>query len=521
MDELKQSAFALSEYVKRMSASQALMLLGVTAGVIVGLYALTGYVGRVNYTALYSNLEPSVAGEVIEYLESNKIPYEISSGGQVIMAPDDQVYKIRMSLASQGLPGGGVVGYSLFDEMNFGMTEFLQKVNYKRAIEGELTRSILEINQVKAARVHIVIPKDRLFSKDQKETTASVLLKLSTGELTTRQMAGIKHLVSSSVEGLSPSNISIIDYNGNLLSDDNQDDPLASLSSSQLQARKQIEHYLEGKAQSMLDNVLGAGKSVVRISAQLDFTQVERTNELYDPNGAVVRSEERSEQSTNSSEMVPEQTSESSEGSKRETIITNYEIPKTIERVVSNVGMIERLSVAVMLDGVEEMIEDDEGNLVPSYSLRPQDEIDRLTAIVKSAVGYNVDRNDQIEVFNLNFNHDDLLSEDMDLSGGFDMYMALELARKLGGWLLILMVFLFLRKKSKSLFLALKTILPAPAPRPQVRQEDIQAQAIEDEPMELKVERRRPKLVDQMQETARDKPDELAKVIKTMMVSSD
>ncbi|HSH00512.1 MAG TPA: flagellar basal-body MS-ring/collar protein FliF, partial [candidate division Zixibacteria bacterium] len=335
MDDFKRTFGALSSFVQRMTASQALMLLGVTAGLIAGIVVVVNFLGSANYSVLYSGLDQAAAGEVIAYLDESKIPYELSGGGGTIMVPDDRVYKARMSLAAQGLPSTGTSGYSIFDETNFGMTDFLQKLNYKRALEGELTRSIMEIREVRSARVHIVIPQERLFAKDKKEPTASILLKLAGGELSERQISGIKHLVASSVEGLAPSNISIIDYEGNLLSSDQERDSLAGLSASQLGVRKEVESYLERKAQSMLDDVIGRQRAVVRISAELDFTQVERTNELYDGNGAVVRSEERSEQSSNAQDKTTEETSESTEDSKTETTVTNYEIPRTMERIVN------------------------------------------------------------------------------------------------------------------------------------------------------------------------------------------
>lgn len=516
MDEFKSVFTSIADYVRRMSASQALMLLGISAGFIAGIFVLVTYVNGANYSLLYSGLEPSAANEIVTYLDGNKIPYQIENGGGSILVPDNQVHKSRMALAAQGLPAGGAVGYSIFDETNFGMTEFLQKVNYKRALEGELTRTIMEIHEIKAARVHIVIPKERLFAKDKKETTASILLKLSGGDLSRRQLAGIKHLVASSVEGLRPANISIIDYEGDLLSSDNERDELAGLSSSQLGVRKEVESYLEEKAQSMLDDVIGMNKAVVRISAELDFTQVERTNESYDANGAVVRSEERTENSSNSSDKQPESAVESEEDNKAEATITNYEIPRTVERIVNSVGIVKRLSVAVMLDGVVEQVDDGEGNLTSSYSPRSQEEIDRLTSVVKSAVGFDGDRNDQVEVYNIAFDHEDLQQEQDALDGVYDNYVYVGLLTRIGWWVLIAAILLYFRKKAKVLFASLKAIVPPPPPPVQ---ETPQAQAIQDEMPMVEPERRRPKLLDQMQETAKERPEELAKVIKTMMVS--
>ncbi len=516
MDELKRISSSLLVFIKQMSASQALMLLGVGAGVIAGVAALFVFVTSVNYSTLYRNLDDASAGEALSYLDANKIPYQVSDGGRSILVPDDKVHMLRMEMASQGVPTGGSVGYSIFDKTNFGMTDFLQKVNFRRALEGELTKTIMEISAVKSARVHIVMPKERLFGRDKKETTASILLKLSSGGLTRRQLSGINHLVASSVEGLRTENISIIDYNGNLLSNPSGNDTMAGLSSTQLQVRKDVESYLENKAQSMLNDVIGLGKAVVRVSAELDFTQAERTNEIYDANGAVVRSEERSEQSANSKDQSGDKSDESSDDSKVETTITNYEIPKTIEHIVNHVGVIKRLSVAVMLDGTTEQIEDGDGVITESYTPRPQEEIDRLSNIVKSTIGFDSDRNDQIEVYNIPFDNSafNRIQDELDKSN--DLYMYVNLVKRFGGWILIAVFVMYFRKKATKLFKALSKI--APPPPPKVEPERVGP--IVDEPVSYEMERRTPKLIDQMQETAKEKPEELAKVIKTMMVGS-
>ncbi|MCH9032324.1 MAG: flagellar M-ring protein FliF [candidate division Zixibacteria bacterium] len=514
MNDLKNILTGLLGMSKRMSASQALLLLGVTVGGIVGAIALFSFIGSINYTVLYSNLDQSSASEVVKYLDGASVPYEISAGGRTISVPDDVVHKTRMTLASQGLPNGGIVGYSIFDETSLGMTEFLQHVNYKRALEGELTRSIMEIKQVQAARVHIVMPRDRLFTRDKRDPTASVLLKLSSGELSRNQIAGIRRLVASSVEGMRPSNIAIIDYFGNLLTTDNDDDPVAGLSSSQLQVRKDVEAYLEKKAQSMLDDVIGKGNSVVRITADLDFQRVERTDETYDPNLAVIRSEERSEETKSSSDKS-EETSESTEDGKIERIITNYEIPRTVEHIVNAVGVINRISVALVLDGVYEDIEDADGNIIQDYSPRSQEEIDRLSAVVRSAIGFDADRNDQIEVYNVAFDRENLEYDRVALDSVYDQQFYLMMGKKIGFWALILFAALYFMKKTKKLFAALGKLIPPPAPQAVVDLPPIET------PLSQPPLRQQAKVIDQMQGVAEERPDEIAKVIKTMMFTAE
>ena len=283
----------IGSVVSQMSPSQVMMLLGVIAGTIIGGTYVVGWVGDTTYSTLYSGLDEAEAGEVVTYLSENKIPYQITGNGRTIEVPSSDVYQVRLSLASQGLPRGGNIGYSIFDQNNLGMTDFLQNLNFRRALEGELTRTITQLNEVQAARVHIVMPKERLFKEDQKEATASVVLKLSGLGLSKQKVNGISHLVASSVEGLKPANITILDYNGNLLSSGQKNDEVAGLSSSQLEANKQVEQYLENKAQTMLDGVLGLQKAIVRVTADLNFQQLERTSEIFDANSPSIEVKKR------------------------------------------------------------------------------------------------------------------------------------------------------------------------------------------------------------------------------------
>ena len=521
MERISQFFKNAMSYVGRMTPSQVMMLLGITAGTIVGTIFLVGWINNVTYATLYSDLSASEAGEVTTYLNDHKIPYQLADGGRAIEVPSADVYKSRISLAAEGLPRSGNIGYSIFDENNLGMTDFLQKLNFRRALEGEITRTIMEMEEVQSARVHIVMPKERLFKDDQKKTTASVLLKLRGGRSLNRtQINGITHLVASSVEGLSPDNISVVDYNGNLLTSGQQNDPLAGLSSSQLDVRKQVEDYLQTKAQSMLDDVLGVGKSVIRVTADLDFQQIEKTAESFDPNTPSIRSEERVKNTASAADKSDE-TAESSEENNAETVITNYELNKTVEHIVNAVGNIDRLSIAVMADGIYAPVEGENGTTEYVYQPRPQEELDRLAAIVKHAVGFDSQRNDQIEMVNIAFDRQNMqLEQDMlDSMYAWDFYM--EIARKVGLFLLIAFVLLIARKKSKNLFGALAKLAPPPVivHREIVQSADDGTESIPDIDLPpIQPEKRKKTIVDRMQETAKGQPEEIARVIKTMMV---
>ncbi len=519
MDYFKQLFKNISEFVKAMSPSQAIMLIGVIAGIIVGGLVVTTWLSTAHYSTLYSNLDPSEAGEIVSYLSDQGIPYELSGGGGTISIPSGEVYKVRISLAAEGMPRTGNIGYSIFDQSNLGMTEFLQNLNFRRALEGELMRTIMQLSDVQAARVHIVMPKDRLFREEQKEATASVVLKLKRPDgLSKSQLAGISHLVASSVEGLRPENISIIDYNGNLLSSEMKQDALAGLSSSQLEVRKNVEQYLEEKAQSMLDGVIGRGKSIVRVTAELDFQQVEKTNEMYDPNSAVVRSQEKIDESSTVSDKSEEELAESTDETSSETTVTNYEINKTVEHIVNSVGNIRRLSVAVLLDGEYKEVEGEGGQQIV-YEPRPQDEIDRISAIVKNAVGFDADRADQIEVTNLAFDRSSMEYEQDKLDIIYQQEFLFEIAKNVGIVLLIIAVALYLRKKIRRLFASLKRFLPPVKPPPPLKPAKQQVHEYEEEEEELpEPPKRKPRLVDQMKEQTKDRPEEITKIIKTLMV---
>lgn len=519
MEGTKQYFKHLLAYVGQMTPSQVMMFLGVIAGTVVGGILLVGWVNSITYSRLYSALSESEAGEVTSYLSENKIPYQLSEGGRTIEVPSDQVYKTRISLAAEGLPQSSNIGYSIFDQNNLGMTDFLQKLNFRRALEGELTKTIIQLDEVDAARVHIVMPTERLFKDDRKAATASVVLKLrGSGTLTRRQTKGITHLLASSVEGLEPENVTILDYNGNLLSSSQKRDEVAWLSSSQLDVRKQVESYLQEKAQSMLDQVLGSSKAVVRVTADLNFQQLEKTSEVYDANSPAIRSEERTKMASISSDKSQE-TNESNTDDNTETTITNYELNKTVEHIINAMGTIERLSIAVMVDGTYNPVENDAGEIEMIYQPRAQEEMDRLATIVQNSVGFDQQRNDQIEMVNFAFDRQNFDGDRELLESMYTREFYLDVAKKVGTVLLVLFLLLYFKKKASKLFAALAEIAPPQLPQ-QVNQsyEAPVVTAVEDEPIQpIRAERRKPKLVDQMQETAKEQPEEIAKVIKTIM----
>lgn len=514
MEFLRDTFKNIAQFVGRMTASQVMMLLGILAGTIIGIIVVVGWVNEATYSRLYSDVDEAEAGEIINYLNEKQVPYRLTDNGRGIEVPSGEVYKTRISLASEGIPKSGNIGYSIFDQNNLGMTDFLQNLNFRRALEGELTRTITELSEVKAARVHIVMPKERLFREDKKEATASIVLKLASGAaLSKRQIAGIAHLVAASVEGLKPSNIAILDYDGNLLSSGQPDDPVAGLSSSQMEVRKNIEQYLEDKAQSLLDGVLGEGKSAVRVTAELDFQQLERTSETYDPNSATVRSEERTKANNSNSDKGAD-TSQSLAQENSETTVTNYEINKTVEHMINAVGGIQRLSVAVMVDGKYNQVENADGQMETVYQPRPQEELDQLGAIVRSAIGFKSDRSDQIEIVNMPFDRNNLVADRDALDSMYLRDFYLDIGKKVLLVALGLLALFYFKRKARKLFSALSNLAPKRSAQTKTAVPVIE-QIEEVSP--IVPEKRKATLVDQMQKTAKDKPEEMARVIRTIM----
>lgn len=486
------------------------IILASTMAVLALFSYLSSMAFKTDYRILYRNVESAEAGEIIDNLAEQKIPYKLSEGGTAILVPAKDLHQIRMTLASAGLPKSGIIGYEIFDQTNLGMTEFLQKVNYRRALEGELSKTISRLEEIKSARIHLVIPEDRLFKEDKQDPTASVVLYLNKNKpLSQNQVEGIIYLVASSVEGLTTDNITVLDSSGRLLSNKQSQNQLAAISSSQLELQKSVEQYLQDKAQSMLDQVLGRKRSIVRVSASLNFDQAERTIEQFDPDNIAVRSEEISEEKDSESDTGTPENKRETSNTKKNTI-RNYEVNKTIEHLIDQVGNITRLHVSMSLDGTYEVVKGADGGSERQYVPRSSEELDKLIALVKGAVGFSEERNDILEVANIPFETiQDNWEEQQRLKQEEQIQYWVNMSIRIAIVGILIFIFLKLRKKYKEWQqrrAAHKRFLEAQA--------EIQRKAAEIIP---KVSRE-PKLIDHLRQMANDNPEEIAKAIKTMMV---
>ena len=511
MAELNDMRQGFSSYIRNLTLSQRISLVGTIILIALGMTFLFRWATKPDYALLFSNLDLKEADQIVESLRAQNVPYKLSSGGTSVLIPSKQVYDWRMRLASEGLPSSGNVGYEVFDQNDFGVSDFVQEVNYRRAIEGELARTIGGITGIQSTRVHIVMPKKRLFKETQETPTASIVLKMRNGiHLREDQIQGIAHLVAASVEGLFPENVTVVDSQGKILSKQYDNDPVIGLSSNQLDLQRKVEAALEHKAQSMLAAVLGEGKSVVRVSARLNFQQVERTQESYD-DASVPLSEERTDQSDTDTNGNAKGTTEH--------YITNYLVPKTVERVTSPVGDIERLTVAVMVDGTRQPVADENGVESMQYQPRSAEELTELRTIVQNAVGLDLTRGDQLEIRNVAFDVEETYFPEETGNYFFkDQQMWFSLAQRVVPIIGIVVLFLMLRSRLRKIKVAAPAVAvtggTAVVSRPSI--EDVAVPKIDQDVTPEAMESA--KLLKQISEFAEEKPTLAARLVRYWML---
>jgi flagellar M-ring protein FliF len=409
--------------VRGMSPAKRMTLLTLVLGTAAGLVFLMTWSGGVDLKALYSNLDPQDAGAIVGRLKEQKIPYRISADGRTLLVPAESIPEIRMQLASEGLPQGGGIGFEVFDNAKLGMSEFAQNVNYQRALQGELARTIARISEVESCRVHLVMPEKTLFVDNEQPASASVAVKLKSGRrLSQDQINGIVHLVSSSVPRLSPDQVTVVDNAGKLLSGSKGKTGYGVLSMDQLEYQSRVEKNLEDRVKSMLEQALGEGKAIVRLACAFDFQRQEKTEEHYLPDNRVIRSEQSLNESSRNSEPAPQgvpgvrsntpgpdlmqnQTAAGAGSSsfEKQDRTVNYEIGKVTSRIFEPTGKVTRVSVAVMVDGIYKSVPKRGGGTDREFVPRSSEEMQKIENLVKRAVNFDSDRGDKVEVVNIPF----------------------------------------------------------------------------------------------------------------------
>jgi flagellar M-ring protein FliF len=426
----QQSIAAVFQGFARLPNSQKLGVMVALAAAIAVIAGVWMWSQTPDYRVLYGNLSDRDGGSVITALQQMNVPYKVAEGGAVLV-PSNQVYDVRLRLASQGLPRGGVVGFELMENQKLGTSQFLEQVNYQRALEGELARSIQSLSAVQAARVHLAIPRPSVFAREQQKPSASVLLNLGAGRVLERgQINGILHLVASSVPELTVGNVTIVDQAGNLLSGMGEGQVRTGLDPGQLSYVHQIEQSYARRIESILTPILGEGNIRAQVTADLDFSQVEQTSEIFKPNSAPADVSIRSQQSvetignagtgasgvpgalsnqppgaasapitaTGVTPGTPEAAGGAGSNLHKESTV-NYEVDKTIRHVKQPVGVVKRLSVAVVVNFRTTTDRDGKASQKP---LTPT-EITQINSLVKEAMGYDQQRGDTLNVVNASF----------------------------------------------------------------------------------------------------------------------
>ena len=423
----------------------------VIAGVVVavvfgGLVALTTVGTKVDERVLFSGLSQQDAYEVVERLRELNVPYRLSETGAAIMVPADQVYEVRLNLAGEGLPRGGGVGFELFDNVGLGTTDFVNRLNLQRALQGELARTIRQFQQVQEARIHIATPRESVFIEDRKPVTASISVQLRGREqLSQHQVQSIVNLVASAVPGLSDDNITLVDTAGRLLYR-KKGDLDSVLSGTQLEYQHKVEETARRKVESMLEEVVGVNRVRASVTADIDFSRVNLTEELFDPEEQVVRSEQvltESDQRGDQARGIPgvkgELATFAGEGGgtgssyQRSNVTRNYEISRQTRQVQEMGGGVRRLSVAVMVDGTYERVTGEDGRSTMEYRPRSPEEMAYFERLVRNAVGYDDERGDQVEVASMPFALSALTDPEID---------PMEQWRELAEWLAMPLVLL-------------------------------------------------------------------------------
>ncbi len=416
-----------------------LLLTGIVT--LAGIGLLVYWTGQTEYGVLFSNLASEDAGQIVTKLQEKKIPYQLSPASDRISVPAERVSELRLEMAAAGLPQGGGVGFEIFDTKSLGSTEFEQQLNYRRALQGELARTINSLEEIQQSRVHLALPKESLFLEQQKKATAAVTVKLKPGRtLRTAQVEGIAHLVASSVEGVSHEDVIIVDSRGNILSNTQPDSKLARMTNTQAEYQRSTEKEIGSRIQTMLENVVGRGKAVVRTSVEIDFRITEKTEENYDPESPVVRSVKRqAEKRVSPTTLKVAANTDNPEQEKLDETI-NYEINRTINKTVMPTGEIRKLSVAVLLDGIYR--KNEKGLEV--YQPRLKKDLDALEELVKKSAGINTGRGDQVVVTEMPFSRVEAAQEQLgNPSWQEKIYLFIPFLKYGAGFLAIIVVLLF------------------------------------------------------------------------------
>jgi flagellar M-ring protein FliF len=430
----------LRESLGRLTPRQRLQIVLAAAATLALVWSISIYATRVRYDVLFSGLEQEDAASVVAALREQNVPYRLDAAGRVIEVPQDQVDELRLRLAGEGLPPGGGVGFEIFDRPAFGVSDFVQNVNYRRALERELGRTIQSLGAVQSARVHLALPPESVFADERREPSASVVVRLrSGGSLSTSQVRAISHLVASGVEGLRAEQVSVIDGDGRMLSTGDAADEQA-LSVTQIESKRSMERNIESTLVSILEPVVGPGRVRARATVELNLTRVQRVEERFDPDVAVVRSEQKtkSRQAGGAPSGIPGTASNlpgavagavtAGAPDESQSSVTNFELNKITATIAEPTGTLARQSVAVVVDHAPAAAAEGAQDGAPAPIPRSAEEMAKITDIVRAAIGLDEKRGDVLIVENVAFDEQAAPGAVAD-AGGFDRDLWLLVAR--------------------------------------------------------------------------------------------
>lgn len=406
----------LSALNQKLTINQKLSLLTLGTVIFFGIWAFVYLFNQDHYQLLVSDLDADDVSSVVEKLKQEGVPYELAQGGRSVLVPPQNLNEARIDIASQGLPENGRIGFEIFDQNNWSMSEFTEKVNYLRALQGELEKTILGLSEISHARVHLVLGKDSLFTEEKQPAKASVIIRLRPGSnLPPNRIAGVTNLVAFAVEGLAVENVTVVDDNGNVLSHSPSDGEETNM---QADLRTRIEQELSQKVISTLEPLVGKEKVRATSSVLLDQRETEQTEEIFDPQGTVILSQQRTQDSlsdTSPAGGVPGTTSnqegdaglaiarEAGSERFRTTELVNYEVSKTVRHVTTPRGVIQRVSLAVVVDDAVETSTDEDGESVQTTRPRSAEEMEQFRKVVSAVVGFDEERGDTLTVENISF----------------------------------------------------------------------------------------------------------------------
>jgi flagellar M-ring protein FliF len=460
---LAQLGSQLLESWKQLGLNQRVSLVLASSVVIGGIIALMAWSSRADYSLLFGKLSDAEAARVIAALDDTKVPYKTGGGGGAIYVPSDKVHMLRMQLAGKGIPRGDGVGFEIFDKPNFGISDFVQRANYVRAVQGELARTIAQLDEIEQARVMVVLPENRLLLDKDRHPTASVFVRVrGNSVLPAQAVNSIRFLVANAVEGLKVNFVTVVDNQGNVLSESADDDSVAGLSGAQFGARRNMEQYLSRKVEGMLEKALGPGQAIVRVAAEVNYDTTSTIEEKFDPDGQVVRSETKNDENVDSSHSTgaetvgvsnntgassnapPANSPVNSTRNQKAVTRVEYEVSKVTSNTFRGGGGIKRLSASVTVATRYEGV----GTERKPVARTPED-LEKLRRMVAGALGADTTRGDLVSLEELPFNDEVSTEISRQFQKDEKWQFWLGLARTLGYPALALGVVMFLLRLLK------------------------------------------------------------------------